>query len=183
MISFVSFGPSIANSMTLWRTVRRRLTSRTKSLTPKQKAYRAYKEEARNLLVPLVQQQAERIGVTYGRIAIKDTRRSWGSCSAKGNLNFHYKLLFLPEHLTRYVVIHELCHRKHLNHSQEFWDEVALWCDDVAGCRQELRYIERHIGMARERLLSYQANRQASVAPYLMQSTPDVEQSAILAGL
>jgi predicted metal-dependent hydrolase len=148
----------------LWSTIQRRVIAKrrlTAKPSSKRTAYLNHKEAARTFLVPMIAVEAERIGVTYGRVSIKDTKRSWGSCSAKGNLNFHYKLLFLPEHLARYVVIHELCHRKHLNHSQDFWTEVSRWCDDVSGCRQELRYIERHIGMSRERLQSYQAKHQA----------------------
>ncbi len=142
----------------LWRIVKKRVVSgrgRSPRPSPKRTAYLTHKERARALLMPLIAEEAERIGVTYGRVSIKDTKRSWGSCSAKGNLNFHYKLQFLPLHLTRYVVIHELCHRKHLNHSEAFWAEVALWCEDVPGCRRELRYIERQVGMAREKLIAY----------------------------
>jgi predicted metal-dependent hydrolase len=142
----------------LWSTLRLRVTRTRRSVpkpSPKRMAYLNHKEAARTLLVPLIESEAVRIGVTYGRVAIKDTKRSWGSCSAKGNLNFHYKLQFLPVHLARYVVIHELCHRKHLNHSEAFWAEVSLWCEDVPGCRRELRHIERHIGMAREKLVAY----------------------------
>ena len=145
----------------LWSTIRRRVAKKRRSApipSPKRTAYLNHKEAARSLLVPMIEAEALRIGVTYGRVSIKDTKRSWGSCSAKGNLNFHYKLQFLPLHLTRYVVIHELCHRKHLNHSEAFWTEVALWCDDVPGCRRELRHIERHIGMSREKLLTYREN-------------------------
>ncbi len=147
----------------LWGKIKKRVLKGRRS-APKQSskrtAYLNHKEAARSLLVPMIEVEAERIGVTYGRVSIKDTKRSWGSCSAKGNLNFHYKLLFLPEHLTRYVVIHELCHRKHLNHSEAFWTEVDLWCEDVLGCRRELRHIERHIGMSREKLLMYRDKHQ-----------------------
>jgi predicted metal-dependent hydrolase len=143
-----------------------RMVGRGRSPRPSSKrmAYLTHKEAARTYLLPLLETEAARIGVTYGRVAIKDTKRSWGSCSAKGNLNFHYKLLFIPEHLARYVVIHELCHRKHLNHSAAFWDEVALWCDGVMDCRRELRHIERHIGMAREWLITYTVKRKEITA-------------------
>ncbi len=147
----------------LWSTIKRRVAKKRRPAptpSPKRTAYLNHKEAARALLVPMIVYEAERIGVTYNRVAIKDTKRSWGSCSAKGNLNFHYKLQFLPVHLARYVVIHELCHRKHLNHSQDFWTEVALWCEDVPGCRRELRHIERHIGMAREKLMAYRDSHQ-----------------------
>ena len=64
---------------------------------------------------------APRIGVEYGRVAIRDQKSRWGSCSAKGNLNFNWKLIMAPPEALRYVVIHELCHRIEFNHSPRFW--------------------------------------------------------------
>ena len=64
---------------------------------------------------------AQRIGVEYGRVAIRDQKSRWGSCSAKGNLNFNWKLIMAPPEALRYVVIHELCHRIEFNHSPRFW--------------------------------------------------------------
>ena len=64
---------------------------------------------------------APRIGVSYGRVAIRDQRSRWGSCSAKGNLNFNWKLIMAPPEALTYVVIHELCHLIEFNHSPRFW--------------------------------------------------------------
>ncbi len=152
--------------------------------SPRRTAYLNHKEAARAFLLPMIVSEASRIGVTYGRVSIKDTKRSWGSCSAKGNLNFHYKLLFLPEHLARYVVIHELCHRKHLNHSADFWTEVAVWCPSYEASRRELRHIERTIGMGREALLAYRT-QQSSIAPMFSPNTAEqtMSTSDILATL
>ena len=79
---------------------------------------------AREVIPGRVEYFAKRIGVTYGRITIRSQKTRWGSCSSKGNLNFNCLLILMPSEILDYVVVHELCHRKQMNHSKAFWREV-----------------------------------------------------------
>ena len=83
------------------------------------------REEARHLVTQRVKYYAPIIGVPYGQIAIRTQRTRWGSCSSKGNLNFNCLLALVPPDVLDYIVVHELCHRKELNHSERFWTEVG----------------------------------------------------------
>lgn len=67
---------------------------------------------------------SEIIGVTYGRITIRNQKSRWGSCSSKGNLNFNCLLMMTPPEVLDSVIVHELCHRRHMNHSKEFYAEI-----------------------------------------------------------
>lgn len=73
---------------------------------------------------------AERLGVTVGRITTREVRSRWGSCSHHGNLSYSWRLIFAPEEIARYVCAHEVAHRRHMNHSKEFWKTVeSIWPD------------------------------------------------------
>lgn len=79
------------------------------------------------------------VGVTSGRITIRAQKSRWGSCSAKGNLNFNCLLMLCPEEVRNYVVVHELCHRKELNHSARFWNEVCRVLPSYDSARKWLK--------------------------------------------
>lgn len=96
-------------------------------------------EQALEIIPKRVSYYAEMIGVTYGRITIRNQKTRWGSCSAKGNLNFNCLLMLMPMEIIDYVVIHELCHRKEMNHSKRFWDEVEKVLPDYKERRKWLK--------------------------------------------
>ena len=79
---------------------------------------------AKKIIPERVAHFAPLVGVRYGNITIRSQRTRWGSCSSKGNLNFNCLLALTPPEILDYVVVHELCHRKEMNHSARFWAEV-----------------------------------------------------------
>ncbi len=76
---------------------------------------------------------------SYQRISIRQQRTRWGSCSTQGNLNFNMRLIYLPEHLRNYVIVHELCHLQEMNHSASFWSLVEAHIPTYKKDRKELR--------------------------------------------
>ena len=89
------------------------------------KEYKEFKERTRVLVrdrLPILNQV---YGFEVGDISIRNQKTRWGSCSGKKNLNFNYKLFFLPPELADYIIVHELCHLKEMNHSKRFWDLVS----------------------------------------------------------
>ncbi len=97
------------------------------------------KKQARADLSARTARLAPLVGVSYGRITIRAQKTRWGSCSREGNLNFNCLLMLAPEEIRNYVVIHELCHRKEMNHSPRFWAEVAKVCPGYATHRRWLK--------------------------------------------
>ena len=80
--------------------------------------------QALSVIPKKVAHYAKILGVSYGRITIRNQKTRWGSCSSKGNLNFNCLLMLTPEEVQDYVVVHELCHRREMNHSPRFWSLV-----------------------------------------------------------
>ena len=103
------------------------------------KELRHMTEEARIIIPERVKYFAQIIGVTYGQITIRHQKTRWGSCSSKGNLNFNWKLVLLAPELLDYVVVHELAHRREMNHSKNFWKIVEAELPDYRERRRRLK--------------------------------------------
>ncbi len=86
-----------------------------------------------------VRYYAEKLGVTYGRITIRNQKTRWGSCTAKGNLNFNCLLMAVPEEVLDSVVVHELCHRLHMDHSKAFYKDVYRVFPEYDRCNKWLK--------------------------------------------
>lgn len=96
-------------------------------------------EQMRQGLPEKLNRHAASMGVTFGRVTIRCQQTRWGSCSSRGNLNFNCLLMLAPEEVLDYVVVHELAHRKQMNHSALFWQEVARECPDY---KKSLRWLK-----------------------------------------
>ena len=81
------------------------------------------------------------MGVSFGKITVRSQKTRWGSCSSAGNLNFNCLLALCPSEVIDYVVVHELCHLRHMNHSRAFWNEVAKY---LPGYAEQKDWLKRH---------------------------------------
>lgn len=102
---------------------------------------RWYQQRAEERLPKIVAQLASTIGVNYGAIEIRHFKSRWGSCRADGRLQFNWRLMMASSRVIEYVVVHELCHRVHLNHSRAFWCEVEKHMSDF---RQHRRWLKEN---------------------------------------
>lgn len=119
-----------------YRFVRKRRGSVTKH-------YLLHKEQTRELVLARLAYFNQFYGFSYNRVAIRNQRRCWGSCTSLKNLNFSYKILFLPPALQDYIIVHELCHLQELHHGQSFWNLVAQVVPDYQDRMTHLKQIEK----------------------------------------
>lgn len=108
-----------------------------------EQAERLYRSIAREQLERRVADYANRMGVHPTGLRITGAKGRWGSCSGKNSLNFSWRLILAPEHCVDYVVVHELCHILHHDHSTAFWQEVENWFPDWQQCREQLGQLAR----------------------------------------
>ena len=101
-------------------------------------------EQMRQRLPEKLNRHAASMGVTFGRVTIRCQQTRWGSCSSRGNLNFNCLLMLAPEEVLDYVVVHELAHRKQMNHSAAFWQEVARAKPDY---QKDLQWLKANGGI------------------------------------
>jgi predicted metal-dependent hydrolase len=88
------------------------------------------RQKAWRLLPPLLEQLSQQTGLSYKKISIRTQKTRWGSCSSSGTISVNDQLLFLPRDTAAYLMIHELCHTQHMNHSPKFWRLVETHCAD-----------------------------------------------------
>ncbi len=124
----------------MWYRVRRRRRVRRSSVT---KHYLEHKEKARELVLARLAYFNQFYNLSWNRVAIRNQKSRWGSCSQKGNLNFNYRILFLPPELQDYIIVHELCHLRELHHRDTFWLLVAEQLPDYAALKGTLRLYEK----------------------------------------
>jgi hypothetical protein len=101
--------------------------------------YKKYKDEAKVLVEAQLKHFNQFYNFKYNKITIRNQKTRWGSCSRRGNLNFSYKIIHLPEDIRDYIVVHELCHLGEFNHSRNFWNLVGKTVPNYLELRRGLR--------------------------------------------
>lgn len=94
---------------------------KTSQIEPSKKKYEKYKKATRELVARRISHFNSLYHVRFSNITIRNQKSRWGSCSRRGTLSFNYRIVFLPPHLVDYIVVHELCHLREMNHSKRFW--------------------------------------------------------------
>jgi len=99
-----------------------------------------YKLQAIRVLTKRVENSAAKLNIKINRVTLRGQTTRWGSCSKQGNISINYKLMQFREEVIDYVIIHELCHRRHFNHSPAFWQEVGKYCPNYKMLEREMRH-------------------------------------------
>lgn len=102
---------------------------------------RRYRQAAREYFTKRCEHYRQLTGGSYTRVTIRDQKTRWGSCSTSGTLSFNYRLMFAPPRVLDYVVVHELCHLTHMNHSRDFWNLVGSVMPEY---KEHRAWLKRH---------------------------------------
>jgi hypothetical protein len=102
-------------------------------------------QKGKDHLIPWLKLISKRTGLSYSSVSIRQQKTRWGSCSSRGSISLNARLLFLPSELVTYVLVHELCHTKQLNHSRRFWQLVESYLPDYRHSERRLRHCGRNL--------------------------------------
>lgn len=132
------------------RRVKRKRVARNSGIKNR-KDYLLKKEQARNIVLAKLTfwksfyKESFGVDFVWNRVAIKNSKTRWGSCSSKKNLNFSYKIFDIPTESQDYLVVHELCHLVHMNHSKTFWELVERGVPDFEKQRKYLQHYNMNL--------------------------------------
>ena len=104
-----------------------------------------YRREAAGRLAARIEHFSPRLGVRPAKLTIRGQRSRWGSCSGTGTVSLNWRLMMVPGALADYVVVHELCHLRHMDHSPQFWAMVSSAIPDFRECRRRLNTLQRNL--------------------------------------
>ena len=119
--------------------------SKTSRIESSKKEYGKYKKEALALAKGRIAHFSKTYGVAPQTVSIRNQKSRWGSCSHRGLISLNYRIVFLPPELADYIIVHELCHLREMNHSRRFWEIVAQEVPEYRERRMRLRSLERHL--------------------------------------
>lgn len=103
---------------------------------------KALKKQTLEVITPQLKKYGQILGVNWNKVSVKNITSRWGSCSRNGNLSFNCRMALLPEDLAQYIVVHELCHLRHFDHSKKFWDVVYSVLPDY---KTKVKYLRQHV--------------------------------------
>ena len=105
----------------------------------------AYKLFARSYLTARTYEIARMMGLKPSAVKVNSAKTRWGSCSSRGSVNYTWYAVMADREAVDYIIIHELCHMRHMNHSKAFWDEVRKWCPEFERMKEKLKEVWREI--------------------------------------
>lgn len=148
----------------------------TPQADPNALAEKWLREKAAEVLRARTREWAEKMGVAYNNIVIKDQQTLWASCSAKKNINYTYRIIKMPQAVMDYLIVHELSHLVHMNHGSEYWQLVGEYCPEYKAHR---RWLNDNRGAVFAELdLKYIPQEEKEPAPQAAaQQTPQAEQA------